>query len=193
MKVRICFPVHPAFIHSFPASGFKRTVRLTCIIDMQDLAYSKHFGSEYRSMFDSTESDPFDELLRGPTRPAPPHHLHVYATKHNCHITLTNPDRNSIISKSTGNIGFRKSARGTYDAAYQLSAYILGQIYEGGMLNNIKRLEVVLRGFGVGREAVTKALLGPEGRKLRPKIVQVTDATRLKFGGTRSPRPRRLG
>lgn len=60
-------------------------------------------------------------------------------------------------------------------------------------MNEIREMEVVLRGFGVGREAVTKAILGTEGRMVRPKIVRVTDATRLKFGGTRSPKPRRLG
>lgn len=127
------------------------------------------------------------------TRRPQPYHLHIYATKHNTHINLTNPEHNPILSKSTGNIGFRKAARGTYDAAYQLTAYMLGQIYEGGLLQKIKGLEVVLRGFGVGREAVTKALLGAEGRQLRPAITQVTDTTRLKFGGTRSRKPRRLG
>lgn len=122
-----------------------------------------------------------------------PHHFHIYATKHNTHINLTNPNRDSIISLSAGNIGFRKAARGTYDAAYQLAAYVLGRIYEEGLLAKIGKLEVVLRGFGVGREAVTKALLGAEGRLLRKKITQVSDSTRLKFGGTRSRKPRRLG
>ena len=57
----------------------------------------------------------------------------------------------------------------------------------------IKRLEVVLRDFGPGREAVTKILMGAEGKALRDKIARVMDSTRLKFGGTRSKRPRRLG
>jgi small subunit ribosomal protein S11 len=121
------------------------------------------------------------------------HHFHIYATKHNTHITLTDPNRNSIISLSAGNIGFRKAARGTYDAAYQLTSYVFGRMQEEGLLRKIQNLEVVLRGFGIGREAVTKALLGTEGRLLRPKIKTVSDATRLKFGGTRSRKPRRLG
>lgn len=125
--------------------------------------------------------------------PEPPHHLHVYATKHNTHLTLTRPDRNPIISVSTGNIGFRKAGRGTYDAAYQLGSYVMGRIHEQGLMTQITRLELVLRGFGPGREAVTKVLLGSEGMGLRPRIVKVTDSTRLKFGGTRSPKPRRLG
>jgi small subunit ribosomal protein S11 len=57
----------------------------------------------------------------------------------------------------------------------------------------IRNVEVVLRGYGKGREAVVKALMGNEGRGLRDKVIRVSDATRLKFGGTRSPKPRRLG
>jgi small subunit ribosomal protein S11 len=69
----------------------------------------------------------------------------------------------------------------------------MGRIQEQGLNAQIKRLEVVLRGFGAGREAVTKALLGSEGKLLRGKVVKVSDSTRLKFGGTRSKKPRRLG
>ncbi|MCJ1418005.1 hypothetical protein MMC32_004350 [Xylographa parallela] len=124
---------------------------------------------------------------------APPHHLHVFSSKHNTHITLTRPDRNPIIAVSTGNLGFKKAARGTYDAAYQLGAYMMNRIQQEGLLAKIQQLELVLRGYGDGREAIKKILLGSEGMGLRPRIVRVTDATRLKFGGTRSKKPRRLG
>jgi small subunit ribosomal protein S11 len=69
----------------------------------------------------------------------------------------------------------------------------MSRLQENGTNREIEKLEVVLRGFGAGREAVTKALLGSEGRFLRGKIIKVADATRLKFGGTRSKKPRRLG
>jgi small subunit ribosomal protein S11 len=98
-----------------------------------------------------------------------------------------------MISVSAGNIGFRKAGRKHYDSAFQLAAYVLGRMRESGMNAEIKRMEVILRGFGAGREAVTKALLGSEGRFLRGKVMKVADATRLKFGGTRSKKPRRLG
>ncbi|KAI0798984.1 hypothetical protein GGR55DRAFT_526602 [Xylaria sp. FL0064] len=122
-----------------------------------------------------------------------PFHFHIYAHKHNTHITVTKPNRNAIVSLSAGNIGFKKTKRGTYDAAYQLCAYVLDKLNQGGWHRKITSLEVVLRGFGSGREAATKVLLGSEGRLLRPHIKKVSDATRLKFGGTRSPRPKRLG
>ncbi|MCJ1436320.1 hypothetical protein MMC27_005698 [Xylographa pallens] len=124
---------------------------------------------------------------------APPHHLHVFSSKHNTHITLTRPDRNPIIAVSTGNLGFKKAARGTYDAAYQLGAYMMNRIQQEGLLAKIQKVELVLRGYGDGREAIKKILLGSEGMSLRPRVVRVTDATRLKFGGTRSKKPRRLG
>ncbi|KAH7114474.1 mitochondrial ribosomal protein subunit S18 [Dendryphion nanum] len=121
------------------------------------------------------------------------HHLHIYAHKHNTHLTLTKPNRDALISVSCGNIGFRKAARGSYDAAYQLTAFVMSRIQDKGLLPQIQRLELVYRGFGDGREAVTKAILGTEGRKIRHLIVKLADSTRLKFGGTRSKKPRRLG
>lgn len=132
-----------------------------------------------------------------------PHRMHVYATKHNTHITFTQPPRKDpanpgkqidvLMSLSAGNIGFKKAGRGSYDAGYQLAAFVLKQIQERGLMRDLHSLEVVLRGFGKGREAVTKALLGSEGYLVRNKISSVKDATRLKFGGSRSPKPRRLG
>ena len=154
---------------------------------------AKKKSSPTQSGYDSAADGDLLAMYTRSQEPDPPHHLHVYATKHNTHLTLTRPDRNPIISVSTGNIGFRKAGRGTYDAAYQLGAYVMGRIQEQGLLTKIERLELVLRGFGPGREAVTKVLLGSEGMGLRHSIVKVTDSTRLKFGGTRSPKPRRLG
>ncbi|KAJ4990010.1 37S ribosomal protein S18, mitochondrial [Stagonosporopsis vannaccii] len=121
------------------------------------------------------------------------HKLNIYATKHNTHITLAKPNRDSLISVSCGNIGFRKGGRGTYDAGYQLAAFVMSRIKDKGLLPQIQKLELVYRGFGPGREAVTKAILGSEGKQIRPLIVKLSDSTRLKFGGVRSKKPRRLG
>ncbi|KAF3768923.1 translational machinery component, partial [Cryphonectria parasitica EP155] len=126
-------------------------------------------------------------------QPTEPYHFHIYSHKHNCHVTVTKPNRDAIVSLSCGNLGFRKSQRKTYDSAYQLGAYVIDKLQQAGWHNKIDKMEVSLRGFGPGREAVTKVLLGTEGKLLRDKIVKVSDSTRLKFGGTRSKRPRRLG
>ncbi|OAQ64113.1 37S ribosomal protein S11 [Pochonia chlamydosporia 170] len=121
-----------------------------------------------------------------------PYHFHVYSHKHNTHITCTKPNREPIISMSCGNIGFRKSRRGTFDSAYSLTKYVLERLIHTGWPMKIQRLELVLRGFGQGREAAVKVLMSPEGKILRDKIVRVADSTRIKFAGTRSKKPRRL-
>lgn len=144
--------------------------------------YNTTFASD-GSFLNQTSAEPHVE----------PHHFHIYSTRHNTHITLTDPKRNPLISVSCGNIGFRHSARKTYDAAFQLASVVMTRMQDRGINSQIKELEVVLRGFGQGREAVTKALLGMEGKNVRHKIIKVADATRLKFGGTRSKKPRRLG
>lgn len=148
------------------------------------------FGTDY---YGRSEGEPHEtEAARNLKQT---YYMHVYATKHNTHITVCTPNHEPMkkLSLSAGNIGFKKSNRGTYDAAHQLTSYVLTQIVELGNLAQMKRIEIVLRGFGVGREAFTKAMLGQEGNRFRSRIVAVTDATRLKFGGTRSPKPRRLG
>lgn len=142
-----------------------------------------------------------------------PYHLNIYAHKHNMHITFTEPSRSVILSLSAGNIGLRKAQRSTFDAAYQLATYAMRKMAEkqwriGGKKMTMNKMytlrdiqsgnqgpgiEVVIRGFGPGREAFQKALLGTEGQMIRPLIKKVTDSTRLKFGGTRSPQVRRLG
>ncbi|KAL6243049.1 hypothetical protein RBB50_010149 [Rhinocladiella similis] len=144
-----------------------------------------------------------------------PYHIHVYAHKHNMHITFTDPSHNPILSLSCGSIGLKHAQRATYDACFQLAAYTFRKMVEkqwrvGGKkmshnpmqtLADIRRpgaqyggagIEIILRGFGPGRDAFQKALLGTEGRMIKPLVAKVTDSTRLKFGGTRSPNVRRL-
>jgi small subunit ribosomal protein S11 len=120
------------------------------------------------------------------------HHLHVYSTRRNTHVTLTRPNREPMLSLSCGNLNFRKAQRGTFDAAYQLVSYTMTQIVEKGFMQKIQKIEVLMRGYGPGREAFQKVLLGTEGKLIRQKVQRVTDSTRLKFGGTRSPNVRRL-
>ncbi|KAF3069948.1 hypothetical protein CI102_3351 [Trichoderma harzianum] len=165
-------------------------------------AQSNPMGSLSQSMvFQALSKSNIDTsvLSGGPSQAAQkkedelePFHFHVYSHKHNTHITCTKPNREPIISMSCGNIGFRKSRRGTFDSAYSLTKYVLERLIHTGWPMKIQRLELVLRGFGQGREAAVKVLMSPEGKVLRDKIVRVADSTRIKFAGTRSEKPRRL-
>ena len=147
-------------------------------------------SSDYSRLAETLEAD----MMRNPYADrAPPHHLHVFSHKHNTMITLTRPNGNPLMSLGCGQIGFRKAGRSGFDPAYQLSSHVMSQIQERGYLLEIKRLEIVYRGFGKGRDAFTKVLLGNEGRNIRGLVSRVTDSTRVKFGGTRSRKVRRLG
>jgi len=155
----------------------------------QSPSSSSRVKSDYARLAESLEAD----MMRNPYADrAPPHHLHVFAHKHNTILTLTRPNGDPMMSLSTGSIGFRKGGRAGFDPAYQLSSYVMTQIQDRGYLMEIKRLEIVYRGFGKGRDAFTKVLLGNEGRNVRGLVSLVTDSTRIKFGGTRSRKVRRL-
>lgn len=134
----------------------------------------------------------FNQTLQKKEDDVEPFHFHIYSHKHNTHITCTKPNREPIISMSCGTIGFRKSRRGTFDSAYSLTKYVLERLIHAGWPMKMNRLEVVMRGFGQGRDASLKVLMSPEGKVLRDKIVRVADSTRVKFAGTRSEKPRRL-
>lgn len=150
----------------------------------------KNFTEQSKSVFGE---DIIGSLEVDESKTLEPYHFHIYSHKHNTHITVTDPNRDAIISMSCGNLGLRNAQRKSYDAAYQLAAYVVDKLNQTGVVKKIHKLEVVLRGFGPGREAATKVLLGTEGKLLKPLIVRVTDSTRVKFGGTRSQRKRRLG
>lgn len=159
------------------------------MMEQEKIRTNQNVSRDYSRMAESLEA----ELLKQPySDHAPPHHLHVYAHRHNTILTLTRPNGNPILSMGCGQLGFRKSGRGGYDSAYQLTAHVFGLIQERGLLPSIKRLEVVFRGFHQGREAFSKVLLGNEGKNIRGLVSSVSDATRLKFGGTRSRKVRRL-
>jgi small subunit ribosomal protein S11 len=152
--------------------------RRTLSQDLMDAKRSAELGMANQS----STTDIFGEL----------HHLHLFARRHNTHITLTKPNREPILSLSAGNINFKKANRGSFDAAYQLVTYAITQIVERGILQEIEKLEIVLRGYGAGREALQKVLLGTEGQLVKYKVYRITESTRLKFGGTKSHNVRRL-
>lgn len=91
---------------------------------------------------------------------------------------------------STGCLGFRKAARGEYEAAFQTSAKVFQMIQDKKLLD--KDIEIVLKDFGKGRAAFIAALNGKEGTAIRKNVTRISDRTPLKFGGVRAPRVRRL-
>ncbi|KAK4705715.1 hypothetical protein P7C70_g487, partial [Phenoliferia sp. Uapishka_3] len=123
--------------------------------------------------------------------------LHVFSTRNNTILTLThspgssptsiNNELSSLPSPhhpvawvSAGSAGYKGAARGTYDAAVEASLRMFKKIEElveppigsGGQRRKVKSppptdMEVIWKGFGQGRDAVFRSLLGGEGDKVR--------------------------
>ncbi|AMD18611.1 HBL291Wp [Eremothecium sinecaudum] len=91
---------------------------------------------------------------------------------------------------STGNLGFRKAARGEYEAAFQTTVKLFDVLKERNLLD--KKIDIIMKDFGKGRKAFITAMNGKEGTAIRPLVNRISDATTLKFGGVKAPRPRRL-
>lgn len=146
------------------------------------------------------------------------YYLRCLTSHSNTLLTLTNHKHEPVLWTSAGLCGFKKAARGGYeagfrsmtlmlekmkqkedeDAAYELKSRTEPQRVQKTQVKKQKlpfrpaQIVLVIRDFGLGREAVMKALMGQEGDYYRNRIVQIIDSTPLKFGGVRSRAVRRL-
>ncbi|BFZ57011.1 hypothetical protein PYCC9005_004061 [Savitreella phatthalungensis] len=146
------------------------------------------------------------------------YHLHCLTTHSNTRITLTNHAHEVVMWTSAGVCGFKKAQRGGFEAGFRAMCNILERMREKedsdaaraakeraepNRVNKVaankrrppfrpRNIDLILSEFGVGREAVTKALLGVEGNRYRPLIRQLIDTTPIRFGGVRPRAVRRL-
>ncbi|WVQ84614.1 hypothetical protein IAT38_006769 [Cryptococcus sp. DSM 104549] len=151
------------------------------------------------SPYFSTRWAPEDKHPNNQDPRVPTHTLHVYSTRNNVHLNFT--DRlGPLFANITGGTGkmFKSGQRQSYEAATQASTKIFNKIVDwartrGRGSAERPKIRVAYRGqFGTGRDAVTAALAGAEGQELRTLIVRVEDRSKVKIGGTRAKKPRRL-
>lgn len=127
--------------------------------------------------------------------------LHVFASRNNTILTLTttpgatsseaSPEdpHHAVAWVSGGSAGYKGASRGTYDAAVEVSLKMFKKIADlvdppvgsGGVRKKVvwakpTDLEVVWKGFGQGRDAVYRTLMGGEGDAVRGLVRRVTDA-----------------
>jgi len=131
----------------------------------------------------------FDKTLTNKFLPR--YRLHCHSSRNNTIVTFTKPDGNTIAWASGGSCKFKKGARAGYEAGYQCAIRMF-QAMDNLQKTEPFALELFFKGFGEGREAMKTALLSTEGTKIRPLVVQVTDRTPIKIGGTRSKKTRRV-
>jgi small subunit ribosomal protein S11 len=105
-------------------------------------------------------------------------------------IDQVRPRQEPVCSISAGQLGFRGSKKSGYEASFQTSSRMFQYMEEKGLLN--RKIEIVFRNFGEGREAFLNVLNGKEGTKIRPLVNRVTDGSKIRFGGDRPPGKRRV-
>nr|QWK43586.1 ribosomal protein S11 [Ecklonia radicosa] len=110
--------------------------------------------------------------------------MHVHATFNNTIVTVSDLNGNTLSWASAGTVDFKGSRKGTPFAsqkAAEKAALIAKEAY------GLKRLEVVIKGSGPGREPAIRAVYQKGIR-----IVSIKDVTFIPYNGCRPPKRRRV-
>ena len=109
--------------------------------------------------------------------------VHINSTFNNTIITITDLAGDTIAWSSAGSVGFKGARKGTPFAAQTAteaaSAAAMGQ--------GLRKVEVLIRGQGSGRETSVRAL-----EVLGLDIVSIKDITPIPHNGCRPPKRRRV-
>ena len=107
---------------------------------------------------------------------------HVKATFNNVIVTLTDLHGNTIAWASSGKMGFKCSKKNTPFAAQITAESAAKAAMDVGM----KKIEVLIKGVGSGRDAAVRSL-----NTAGLEITSIKDITPLPHNGCRPPKKRR--
>lgn len=107
---------------------------------------------------------------------------HVKATFNNVIVTLTDLYGNTIAWASSGKMGFKGSKKNTPFAAQITAESAAKAAMDAGM----KKVEVLIKGVGSGRDAAVRSL-----NTAGLEITSIKDITPLPHNGCRPPKKRR--
>ncbi len=110
--------------------------------------------------------------------------VHVLATFNNTIVTFTDSKGGALTAASAGACGFRGSKKGTAYAA-QVAAERAAQAAK--QQYGLSTVDVFIKGIGLGRDAVVRALSG-----LDMQVESITDVTGVPHGGVRPRKARRI-
>ncbi|EEB92261.1 hypothetical protein MPER_09260 [Moniliophthora perniciosa FA553] len=120
----------------------------------------------------------------------PRYRLHCSSQRTSTIVTFTKPNGDTMTWNSGGSVGYKKHNRESFEAGYQCAVRTFKVIEEVAKKEGPFYIELYLKGFGMGRDAMEKALQLSEGEYVRPLIIAITDRTPIKIGGTRSQKPK---
>lgn len=110
--------------------------------------------------------------------------VHVLATFNNTIVSVTDPKGGVLTQASAGGCGFRGSKKGT---AYAAQVAAEKAITAAKQQYNLAKVDVIIKGVGLGREAAVRAL-----SSANISVDSITDITAIPHGGCRPRKARRL-
>jgi small subunit ribosomal protein S11 len=108
---------------------------------------------------------------------------HIKSSFNNTIITITDQDGNALSWASAGNVGFKGSRKSTPFAA-QMAAE---QAARRAMEHGVRRVDVVVRGPGSGRETAIRSI-----QNTGIEVTGIKDVTPVPHNGCRPPKRRRV-
>lgn len=109
--------------------------------------------------------------------------MHVQATFNNTIVTFTDPQGNVLAWASAGSAGFKGSRKSTPFAAQMATEKAATAAKDYGL----SRVDVLVSGVGIGREAAVRALTAAG-----LAVGSIKDVTGLPHGGVRPRKARRV-
>ncbi len=108
---------------------------------------------------------------------------HIQCTFNNTIITIATAKGETLCWSSAGRVGFKGTKKGTPYAAQQAGEQVGRDAFGMG----VRKVEVLVKGPGRGREAAIRAL-----QNAGLTIVSIQDVTPIPHNGCRPPRRRRV-
>ena len=108
---------------------------------------------------------------------------HIASTFNNTIVTITDLQGNTLSWASAGNVGFKGSRKSTPFAA-QLAAE---QCARRAMEHGVRKVEVLVKGPGSGRETAIRSL-----QNVGIEVASIKDVTPVPHNGCRPPKRRRV-
>jgi small subunit ribosomal protein S11 len=108
---------------------------------------------------------------------------HIKSSFNNTIVSITDPEGNVIAWASAGNVGFKGSRKSTPFAAQMAAEAAARRAMEHG----VRRVEVLVKGPGSGRETAIRSL-----QNTGVEVSGIKDVTPIPHNGCRPPKRRRV-
>ncbi len=110
--------------------------------------------------------------------------IHIKSTTNNTLITITDLKGNTISWASAGTSGFKGARKSTPFAAQTASKIAIQKAMD---IVNLKKVEIIIKGKGPGRDTAIRAL-----QTINLQISSIKDISPIPYNGCRPPKHRRI-